>query len=133
MSRWRTTSVALVAGALLAAGCGGADTPSRSQRDTPAAALRSAGWKVREVAGMPHTVSGAPQVGYLETTSPAGGAIDLQLFATAAQARGEAAAAERRLRGFHAAIVGELIAFSRGDGKRPVASADIAALRAALG
>ncbi len=86
-----------------------------------------------DVAGMPHTVSGAPQLGYLQTTSPTGAEIDLQLFATHAQASSEAAAAQRTLAGFHATAISDLIAFSRGNGRQLLSAAELRRLRSALG
>lgn len=121
--------------ALLGAGCGGgsASKPHAATRaEAVTASLRSAGWQVRAVAGMPHTITGAPQLSYLQATAPSGTQIDLQLFATAAQARAEAAAAIAKLHGFRATALDDLIAFSRGDGHRRLTTTDLSALRAAL-
>lgn len=129
-----------MAGAVvMLAGCGsgGSAHPGRgaaapSDVHASEAALRAAGWRVREVAGMPHTVSGASQTGYLETTSPDGSLIDVQFFANAPLASGEAATAERRLHGFHAIVVGDTIAFSRGTGQHRLSAASIRSLQSAL-
>lgn len=81
---------------------------------------------------MAHTVTGAPQTAYLETTSPTLVPVDLQFFATRGQATAEAVTAQRKLKGFHATVIGNAIAFSRGDGRTTVPTATITALRAAL-
>lgn len=80
---------------------------------------------------MPHTVSGAPQIVYFEATSPMAAMIDVQVFATTAQASAEAAAAERKLKGFHATTIVDAIAFSHGNGRGVVPPAALRALRAA--
>ncbi len=127
--------VAVLVG-LAVAGCG--SSSSAGAGSTPAqvsateGSLRAAGWQVHQVAGMPHTVSGAPQVGYLQVTSPAGAQLDLQVFAAAAQASTEAAAAQAKLPGFHASPIGDLIAFSRGNGRQSLTVAELSALRSAL-
>ncbi len=81
---------------------------------------------------MPHTVSGASQTGYLETTSPDGSLIDVQFFANASLARGEAAAAGHQLPGFHAVVVGDAVAFSRGTGQHRLPAASTRSLRFVL-
>lgn len=86
---------------------------------------------MREVAGMPHTVTGAPQVAYFEARSPSAAMIDVQVFATAAQAGAEEAAAERKLPGFHATTITNAIAFSHGTGRSTVPAAALRELRAA--
>lgn len=80
---------------------------------------------------MPHTVSGFPQIAYLAMTSPSGTQIDLQFFATDAQAIAEAKAAETRFHGFHAVAITDLIAFSHANGQRELRASDLTAIRAA--
>ncbi len=96
-----------------------------------AASLRASGWKASAVSGMPHTVTGFPQIAYLATTSPSGTQIDLQFFATGPQATAEAKAAEKRFHGFHAVAIGDLIAFSHAIGQRELPASDLTAIRAA--
>lgn len=123
-------AVVVVTAVAALAGCGGGarttDESAAGPRSASSgvsaweASLRADGWKVHEVAGMPHTVTGAAQVAYFEARSPRGAMVDVQVFATAAQARAERAAAELKLKGFHASTIAHAIAFSRGprDGPR---------------
>ena len=105
----------------------GALTPAASL-----AALAKAGWMPKAVAGMPHTASGVPQVGYLEVTSPGGLGIDVQFLRTAAAAVAELAAAEKSMAGCHGSTVKNAMVFSRGDGKAAIPARTLAALTALL-
>lgn len=127
----RLLLVIVVLGAI---GCGEGDTRAAGALSASAAtsSLRTSHWTVERVTGMPKTLTGARQVGYLQTTAPTGAQIDLQLFASAAQARAEAAAAQAKLPGFHAVVVGNLIAFSRGSGRTQLSARQVDALRHAL-
>lgn len=124
----------MLALAVAVTGCGGQQHDgARTLRAADAAAsLRAGHWHVQAVTGMPHTVSGAPQAAYLQTTSPTGVQIDLQFFTSDPQAQAEAAAAQAKLRGFHATAIGNVIAFSRGSGRQRLTDADLKTLRAAL-
>ena len=133
-------AIALCAPLILLAGCGGgsdssATAPSAGSALSGAhaweAALRAEGWQAREVAGMPQTISGAPQVVYFEATSPAGAKVDVQVFATPAQASAEAAAAERKLKGFSVVTVADSIVFTHGSGHGTVPPAALRGLREA--
>ena len=54
-----------------------------------AASLQNAGWKAKSAAGMPNTISGVRQEGYLETTAPDGTRIDIQFLGDGVKAAQE--------------------------------------------
>ena len=57
-------------------------------------------------------MSGTPQIGYLETSPAAGRRIDVQFVKGPAEAKSEGAAAETKLDGFQATVLGNVVAFT---------------------
>jgi hypothetical protein len=84
--------------------------------------LEHAGWKARSVIGLPQTVSGVRQVGYLLVVSPDGPVIDVQFLETASAAVNELHSAEAKLRGFHGTTIDNTLVFTDPDGRTPVSS-----------
>jgi hypothetical protein len=74
------------------------------------------------VIGMPQTVSGVRQTGYLLLVSPDHSAIDIQFLETATAATTELTAAEAKLNGFHGTTIDNTLVFSDPDGRTPVSS-----------
>jgi hypothetical protein len=94
--------------------------------------LHHAGWKVHSENGMPHTITGARQIAYLQTTTPGGVEIDLQFFSSHTLAIRESTAADRTLRNFHSDVVDNVVAFSHPNGHQRLNGAIVLALRARL-
>jgi len=131
MSRAQVISLVLVAAlcSVVVAGCG--DTSQQQSGDAYAAsatmsAMRAAGWRASAVRGMPHTVSGTPQVAYLQTSTPAGRHIDVQFLKGPAEAASEGAAAEKQ--GFKGVVIGNTLAFVPPAGHRAIDASDRQAL-----
>ena len=61
-------------------GCGSTASEKSEAYDSSAtaSAMRAAGWQASAAKGMPRTVTGTPQVAYLQATTPAGHRIDVQ-------------------------------------------------------
>ena len=120
----------LVCTALLVGGCGhsGGSYSQQASLDR----LVSAGWKAISANGMPNTVSGLPQVGYLQMTSPDGIRLDAQFMEDAPAAQKEAAAAGAKLPGFRSVVIGNVLVFTPPDGAIPVNDADRTALTSLL-
>jgi len=117
------------------AGCGGTPAPKPDTTYTAPAttsAMQAAGWRASAVRGMPHTVTGTEQVAYLQTTTPAGRRIDVQFLKGPSEAAGEGAAAQKRLKGFKAVVIGIALAFTPASGRVAIPAADRAALRRLL-
>jgi len=95
-------------------------------------AMRAAGWRSSAVGGMPHTVSGTPQVAYLQTSTPAGQHIDVQFLEGPAEAASEGTAAEKRVNGFTGVVMGNVLAFVPPNGRPAIPPADRQALRKLL-
>ena len=92
-----------------------------------AASLQTAAWKAKPVAGMPNTISGVHQDGYLETTAPDGTRIDVQFLEDGARAAQELKAVIAQDPTFVGATVGNAIVFAA-DTTRTVPKADLDAL-----
>lgn len=75
---------------------------------------------------MPNTLSGAPQLFYLQTVAPDGTQLDLQFFAKARQAAAERVDAKRRLHVSNATTVRD--AFVLAARARRLPPRDVAAL-----
>lgn len=73
-------------------------------------------------------MSGTAQVGYLQTSTPAGQQIDVQLLKGPAEAASEGAAAEKRLQGFRGVVIGNALAFVPPNGRHAIATSDRRAL-----
>ena len=84
--------------------------------------LNHAGWKTRSVIGMPQTVSGARQTGYLLLVSPNHTVVDVQFLETASAADTELHSAEAKLRGFQGTTIANALVFADPDGRTPVSS-----------
>ena len=122
--------LSLACAALLAGACGHSGGPYSEQASLDH--LVSAGWKATSAHGMPNTVSGLPQVGYLQMTSPDGVRLDAQFMEDAAAAQKEAAAAGAKLPGFRSVVIGNVLVFTPPDGAIPVNDADRTALTSLL-
>ena len=111
---------ALVAalGVTLAA-CGSAPHSAANKALSISASIQSlehAGWKARSVFGMPQTVSGVRQTGYLLVVSPNHSVIDVQFLETASAAATELHVAEAKLHGFHGTNIDNALVFADPDG-----------------
>ena len=117
---------ALVAalGVTLAA-CGSAPHSAANNALSISASIQSlehAGWKARSVFGMPQTVSGVRQTGYLLVVSPNHAVIDIQFLETGLAATTELHSAEAKLHGFHGTTIANTLVFADPDGHTPVSS-----------
>lgn len=122
----------LLIAALAAGGCGSGGSGGPPSRSTVTSSLTGAGWQVKSVNGMPKTVTGKPQLFYLQTTAPDGAQIDMQFFADHDQASEERVAAQKQIKGFRATAVGPAIVFSRGTGRKAVPNQDLTAAQKLL-
>lgn len=113
------------------AGCGETSARQSGEKYTAAAtssAMHAAGWRSSAVRGMPQTVSGTRQVGYLQTSTPAGRQIDVQFLKGPGEAASEGAAAEKQLHGFRGVVIGNALAFVPPNGRQAIATSDRHAL-----
>jgi hypothetical protein len=112
-SRWRGPRLFLVALTLgvVVFGC---SSPNSDVYDATrsAASLQIAAWKAKPVAGMPHTISGVRQEGYLETTAPDGTRIDIQFLEDGAKAAQELKAVIGQDATFVGATIGNSLVFA---------------------
>ncbi len=130
----RALAALIVSSALIVSACGSsgrgkASTP-RSSAGAIEAKLKHAGWQAQMVVGMPHTLTGLPQLFDLQTVAPDGARINLQFFSSPAHAAAEDAAAVKRLRISNATSIGD--AFVRGDGAAALTGVDVTRLRRLL-
>ena len=121
-------SVAAIALAVLAAGCGGPG-PRAYDAGRSAASLQRVGWAVTMAADPPPTLAGGRQVGYLETTAPDTRRIDLQFLETPEAATAELAAHRRRAATFAGTTVGNVLVIPAAGRDDRVPEVDLAALR----
>gem|GEM_PF-3402551 len=77
-----------------------------------AASLQTSGWKAESVAGMPNTISGVRQEGYLETTAPDGTRIDIQFLEDGSKAAKELKAVMSQDATFVGATIGNTLVFA---------------------
>ena len=96
---------------LLMVGCG-SSKPDVYDAGRSATALGAAGWRAKSVAGMPNTLAGVRQVGYLEMTAPDGTRIDVQFLEGATKAVQEFKAIEAKDHKFVAITAGNALVFS---------------------
>ena len=96
-----------------------------------AASLQIAAWKAKPVAGMPHTISGVRQEGYLETTAPDGTRIDIQFLEDGAKAAQELKAVMGQDATFVGATIGNSLVFAA-DTTKAVPKPDLDALSTLL-
>ena len=82
-----------------------------------AASLQTSGWKAKSVAGMPITISGVRQEGYLETTAPDGTRIDIQFLEDGSRAAKELKAVIDHDATFVGATIGNTLVFAPGTTK----------------
>ena len=95
----------------LMVGCG-SSKPGVYDTGRSAAALGAAGWRAKSVAGMPNTLAGVRQVGYLEMTAPNGTRIDIQFLEDATKAVQEFKAIEAKDPKFVVVTAGNALVFS---------------------
>ena len=76
--------------------------------------LQGAGWAAKSAAGMPGTLSGLRQVGYLETRAPSGTRIDIQFFEDASSAEQELTAVQHSDASFIGSTIGNSLVFGAG-------------------
>ena len=95
---------------LLIAGCG-SSKPDMYDAGRSATSLGAAGWRAKSVAGMPNTLAGVRQVGYLEMTAPDGTRIDIQFLEDAAKAVQEFKAIEAKDPKFVGITAGNALVF----------------------
>ena len=108
---------------MLMVGCG-SSKPDVYDTGRSAAALGAAGWRAKSVAGMPNTLSGVRQVGYLEVTAPDGTRIDIQFLEDATKAVQELKAVEAKVQKFVGSTAANALVFSA-DMKHAIAKPDL--------
>ena len=96
-----------------------------------AASLQTAAWKAKPAAGMPNTISGVRQEGYLETTAPDGTRIDIQFLEDGAKAAQELKAVMGQDATFVGATIGNSLVFAA-DTTKAVPKPDLDALSTLL-
>ena len=96
---------------MLMVGCG-SSKPAVYDAGRSASALGAAGWRAKSVAGMPNTLAGVRQVGYLEMTAPDGTRIDIQFLEDATKAVQEFKAIEAKDPKFVVVTAGNALVFS---------------------
>ena len=111
---------------LIASACSGNSSPTAAVVSASASItnLERAGWQARSDAGMPNTVSGVRQTGYLVVVSPSHTTIDIQFFGSASDALSEIHAAQGRLNRFHGSTIANALVFAHPSGQTPI-SADL--------
>ena len=108
---------------MLMVGCG-SSKPDVYDAGRSAAALGAAGWHVKSVAGMPNTLAGVRQVGYLELTAPDKTRIDIQFLEDATKAVQELKAIEAKDKKFVGSTAGNALVFPA-DMKHTIAKPDL--------
>ena len=96
---------------MLMVGCG-SSKPDVYDPGRSVTALGAAGWRARTVAGMPNTLAGVRQVGYLELTAPDGTRIDIKFLEDTAKAIQEFKAIEAKDPKFVGITAGNALVFS---------------------
>ena len=107
----------------LMVGCG-SSKPHVYDAGRSIATLKAAGWRPKSVAGMPNTLSGVRQVGYLEVTAPDGSRIDIQFLEDATKAVQEQKAVEADDKKFIGSTAGNALVFAA-DLKHAIAKPDL--------
>ena len=103
----------LVALTLVGAAFGCSSPKSEVYNAIPSAAsLQTSGWKAKSVAGMPNTISGVRQEGYLETTAPDGTRIDIQFLEDGSKAAKELQGVMSQDATFVGATIGNTLVFA---------------------
>ena len=97
-----------------------------------ARSLTAAGWQARSSPGMPNTLSGLPQAGYLLLASPDGHQLDAQFMQDAAAAQAEADDVTTKDPAFLPVVIANVMVFSHPDGHAQVDEADRASLASLL-
>ena len=108
---------------MLMVGCG-SSKPDVYDAGRSAAALAAAGWRAKPVTGMPNTLSGVRQVGYLELTAPDGTRIDIQFLEDATKAVQELKSVEAKDQKFIGSTAGNALVFSA-EMKHAIAKPDL--------
>ena len=114
----------------LMVGCG-SSKPDVYDAGRSIATLKAAGWRPKSVAGMPRTLSGVRQVGYLELTAPDGTRIDIQFLEDAAKAVQELKAVEAEDKKFVGSSARNALVFAA-DLKHAIAKPDLDRLTSLL-
>lgn len=125
----RSFLVALTLGAALI-GCG-SSTSDVYDATRSASSLQSAGWKAEPVDGMPNTIAGVQQEGYLETTAPDGTRIDVQFLEDGGKATQELNAVMAQYPTFLGVTIGNSLIFAA-DPATSVPAADLEVLSTLL-
>ena len=107
----------------LMVGCG-SSKPGAYDAGRSIATLRAAGWRPKSVAGMPNTLSGVRQVGYLEVTAPDGTRIDIQFLEDTTKAVLERKAVEAEDKKFIGSTARNALVFAA-DLKHAIAKPDL--------
>ena len=107
----------------LMVGCG-SSKPDAYDAGRSIATLRAAGWRPKSVAGMPNTLSGVRQVGYLEVTAPDGTRIDIQFLEDTTKAVLERKAVEAEDKKFIGSTARNALVFAA-DLKHAIAQPDL--------
>ena len=107
----------------LMVGCG-SSKPDAYDAGRSIATLRAAGWRPKSVAGMPNTLSGVRQVGYLEVTAPDGTRIDIQFLEDTTKAVLERKAVEAEDKKFIGSTARNALVFAA-DLKHAIAKPDL--------
>ena len=108
---------------MLIVGCGSSQ-PDVFDPGRSAAVLGTAGWRAKSVTGMPNTLSGVRQVGYLEMTAPDGTRIDIQFLEDTAKAVQELKAVEAKDQKFIGSTAGNALIFAA-DMKHAISKPDL--------
>jgi len=127
--RRRPAWLAVAVAALAAAACGSSGSAAFSA-SASARSLHAAGWAATSSAGMPHTLAGVRQSGYLDVVAPDGAHLSLQFIADAAGAAKELRAIQVRQPNFAGTAVANVLVVPTSAAQPP--AQDLAGIRAHL-
>lgn len=120
--RWLVVACGLAL--LTACGSSGGQSPYDAGRSVPS--LNAAGWQARQALGMPRTVAGVHQAGFLDARSPSGREASLQFLDDASSASKELHAIRSHQPSFGGTTVGNVLVATS------LPASDLASLRAHL-
>lgn len=127
----------LVALAGLLGACGGTGSNASYTPASTRSALEKAGWTVRPGRGMT-PLAGGRQLGWLDTISPSGARVSLQLLESSNHATAELAAIHRGVDGvrpdptFAGVTIANVLAFTTPNGRTPIPKALVTRLASLL-